>query len=302
MSMSSTGPDDGFNAALFPVDEGLMDEMVAFGGLHYPMGDPYRNRAYREWLFLANPHGRAHAAVIRHEGAIVGQAALIPIRFRLPGGSSHLGHFVVDVLTHPSHRNRRLFSRIIDAAMEEARRRGTWLLGHPNAAALRGWQRKEMQFQPPLSPSLLVPSPARQGRWVRDKGRILQAWSGFQGPPALSEMPEIDRTVEYIEWRFFRRPDKAYSAGLLLDGDSMPRAWQASTPWRHGLRLLVDHACKERTHLVAGLGTLALLPPREPQIANSVRLPVRKEIPFFLTNPAGTHVDCRRITLAASDF
>lgn len=302
MSGYIAGSDDGLDATLIPVDDGVLDEMLAFGALHYPAGDPYRSRTYREWLFLANPHGRAIAAVVRHEGALIGQAALIPVRFRMPEGGIQSGHFVVDVLTHPEHRNRRLFSRIIDAAMEGARRGGSWLLGHPNSAAMPGWKRKEMQFRPPLAPRFLVPSPFGHGRWEWNRDRILARWPDVESAVLSSDVPEIDRTADFVEWRFFRRPDKTYKTGLLLNGDAIPIAWQASTPWRHGVQLLVDHACARRTHLAAGLGKLALLPPGEESVANAFRLPVRKEVPFFLTDPSERNVDCRRVTLAASDF
>lgn len=290
------------SATLQPLDNSLLDEMLDCGVIHYPDGDAYRSRAYRQWLFMQNPHGPAVAAVIRGDGRLVGQAALIPIRFRMPGGARQHAHFVVDVLTHPDYRNQRLFSRIVDMTKEAASRNGTWLMGHPNAAALRGWQRHDMHFRPALEPCILIPTPFARGRWEENPERILVGWGeGAQGL-GCDDLPEIDRTPEYIEWRFYRRPDKRYQTGLLLDQDAKPLAWQASTPWRHGLKLLVDHASAKRTALSAGRGTLALLPPSEPLVSNRLRLPVGKRVSFFLTDPAGANLDCRRVTLAASDF
>lgn len=302
MSTSSQFATESFGVELLPVDAPLLDAMLAFGAVHYAETDPYRSRAYRKWLFLQNPHGPALATIIRHGDALIGQAALIPVRFRMPGGGHQLGHFVVDVLTHPDYRNQRLFSRLIDAMKAAAARDGTWLLGHPNAAALRGWQRHEMQFRPALEPSVLLPALQPGVRWERDPARILALWQTHATLMGLGDVPEIDRTADYIEWRFHRRPDKRYRTGLLLDRDAQPLAWQADTVWRHGLKLLVDHASARPTALSAGLGTLALLPPGEPLARNAFRLPVSKRIPFFLTDPAGSDVDCRRVTLAASDF
>jgi hypothetical protein len=159
-----------------------------------------------------------------------------------------------------------------------------------------------MQFRPALEPSVLTPSVLPRGRWEQDPARILFAWDANGQGLSSGHLPEIDRTAEYIEWRFLRRPDKQYRAGLFLDRETRPIAWQATTSWRHGLSLLVDHASVKRRVFSAGLGTLALLPPGEPLVRNRFRLPVSKRIPFFLTDPDGTDVDCRRVTLAASDF
>jgi GNAT superfamily N-acetyltransferase len=150
----------------------LLGEMLEFGKLHYPEGDPYRSCSFRHWLFLENPHGAALATVIRHGKRIVGHAALIPVRFRLPGGGKRLGHFVVDVLTHPDYRNQRLFSRLIELMKVASERDQTWLLGHPNAAALRGWQRHDMQFHDELAPCVLIPSPF-SGKGARPHPRRL---------------------------------------------------------------------------------------------------------------------------------
>ena len=286
-----------------PLDQALIAEMLEFGKVHYPDGSPYSRLEYRKWLYLDNPHGRACAPLIRARGRLVGQAVMVPVWFRLADGRRQLGRFVVDVLTHPDFRNQRLFSRIIESARNACAQENAWLLGHPNAAALKGWQRMGMQFKPDLAPNVLVPWPGLRGRWLRSPAGILQQWDDFMDRLSLqSDAPEIDRTPEYIEWRFCRCPDRKYRLGLFVDGHGLPLAWQSTTSWRKGLSLLVDHACIGRRPLSAGFGTLALLPPAGRDVVNALRLPVRKRIPFFLTSPRGEAVDCHRVTLAASDF
>lgn len=284
------------------VDARLLQEMLEFGAVHYPEDDPYRSRGYREWLFFANPHGRARAVLIRSGDRLVGQAALIPVRFHTAGGGARQGYFVVDVLTHPQHRNMKLFSRIIDAAMDLVRADGALLMGHPNKAALRGWQRKAMQFQAPLRPRAMLPVVAG-GCTLRSRADVLAAWSDLdlriaETAPAL----ELVRSRDYIDWRFFQRPDKIYRVALRVDRQGMPLAFHATTPWRHGIQLLVDHWTHGRRALAAPFPTLAMLPAADHTIANVIPLPLSKEVPYFVTDPAGANHDSSRITLAASDF
>ena len=47
---------------------------------------------------------------------------------------------------------------------------------------------------------------------------------------------------------------------------------------------------------------LAMLPASDRAITNAIRLPLSKEVPYFVTDPADAGHDFSRITLAASDF
>ena len=302
---ADTEAQSSFNLApseLLEVDARLLQEMLEFGAVHYAEDDPYRSGGYREWLFFANPHGRARAVLIRSGNRLVGQAALIPVRFQTSGGGARQGYFVVDVLTHPEYRNMKLFSRIIDAAMDFVRAEGALLMGHPNKAALRGWQRKAMQFQAPLRPRAMLPLVAG-GRTLTSRADVLAAWPDLsrriaEAAPAL----ELVRSRDYIDWRFFQRPDKTYRVALRVDRQGMPLVFHATTPWRHGIQLLVDHWADGRRVLAAPFPTLAMLPASDHAITNAIRLPLSKEVPYFVTDPADAGHDFSRITLAASDF
>lgn len=296
-------PQDAIESALIrDIDGVLLREMLAFGQLHYASDDPYASVKYREWLYLANPAGAARAVVIRHEGRLIGQAALVPVHLRLPGEGCRLGYFVVDVLTHPDFRNLRLFSRIIDAAMDHVKGEGSLLLGHPNKAALRGWQRKGMAFQPPLRPHILRPA-FGASRWLTAETDVMGMWPDLEARINESSCdPELARSSDYMRWRFFDRPDKRYSVGVGLDREGAPVAFKVTVSWRHGMRLLVDHWCDGRRAIRILHPTLALLPEGERSLANAVRLPVAKEVPYFVTDPSKADAPFGRVTLAASDF
>jgi GNAT superfamily N-acetyltransferase len=253
-------------------------------------------------LFFANPHGRARAVLIRSGDRLVGQAALIPVRFQFAGGGARLGYFVVDVLTHPEYRNMKLFSRIIEAAMEFVRGEGALLMGHPNKAALRGWQRKSMQFQPSLRPRAMFPLIAG-GRTLVSRDDVLAAWPDVEQRMSEScSIPELIRSSQYVDWRFYQRPDKSYRVALRLDRHGVPVAFHATTPWRYGIHLLVDHWTDGRRALATPVPTLAMLPTNHHTVANAVRLPLSREVPYFVTDPVEQVQDLSRVTLAASDF
>ena len=289
-------------AVVEPVDAALLGEMLTFGRLHYPPGDPYTSVAYRQWLYLDNPVGTALAVLIRQRRTLIGQAALVPLHLRIPGGQIQKGYFVVDVLTHPEFRNLRLFSLIIDAAMDHVRGEGSLLLGHPNQAALRGWQRKEMTFQPPLRPHVLRPALAWQ-RWLTKEADIMAIWPDVERRIGTANGdPEIVRSIDYMRWRFLRRPDKPYTVAAGVASDGAPFAFSVTVPWRHGLALLVDHWCDGRQAIRTGRPTLALLPAGQQSVANAIRLPVAKEVPYFVTDPTSARLPFGRLTLAASDF
>ena len=303
MSAAPDSQDRMFNHAVVePIDAALLHEMLAFGRLHYPPGDPYTSVAYRQWLYLDNPAGVARAVLIRQRETLIGQAALVPLHLLVPGGQVRKGYFVVDVLTHPEFRNLRLFSHIIDAALDHVRGEGSLLLGHPNQAALRGWQRKEMTFQPPLRPHVLRPVLAWP-RWLTKEADIMAIWPDVERSiGAANGNPEILRSIDYMRWRFLRRPDKPYSIAVGVARDGAPFAFSVTVQWRHGLALLVDHWCDGRQAIRTGRPTLALLPAGQQSVANAVRLPVAKEVPYFVTDPTCAGLRYGRLTLAASDF
>ena len=89
MSAAPDSQDRMFNHAVVePIDAALTHEMLAFGRLHYPPGDPYTSVAYRQWLYLDNPAGAARAVLIRQRETLIGQAALVPLHCQTASTSS----------------------------------------------------------------------------------------------------------------------------------------------------------------------------------------------------------------------
>ena len=289
----------------------LIAEMIAFGASHYPVGNPNLDVNYFRWLCLQNPAGVAQAVVIRVEGRLVGQAIMVPVDLAHAAVSVR-GYFVVSVLTHPEYRNRRLFSTIIDAASTFVSGRGEWLLGHPNAAALPGWKRKQMTFREPLVPHMagLRLGLGSRIEVIRTEAELQQVWPEITARMAIVDERAVSvmRSTEYMLWRFMRRPDKHYRLGISRTETGEPAGFFSTTQWKHHLDLVVDHGCcLGNIHANHVDRPAIVMLPREVGTAKAGslaawRLPVRKTMPFFATTFAADNFRFGGVTLAASDF
>ncbi len=293
------------------VGEQLIAQMIAFGAGNYPPSDPNLDVGYLRWLCIENPCGNAQAVVIRADDRLVGQAILVPVNLAT-GDCVTRGYFVVNVLTDPEYRNRRLFSTIIDAAKEFVSGRKEWLLGHPNAAALPGWTRKEMTFRTSLAPHLCGMGFAigRKVEVIDTEAGLMMEWPGIESCLGSNNdrQVRIVRTLEYMRWRFMRRPDKHYRLGMCRGNGGRPLGFYVATRWKHHLDLVVDHGrCNgSRDKLRVARPAIVMLPWERGRIIPSdvaaVRLPVRKTFPFFATTFVADELCFDDLTLAASDF
>lgn len=311
MNLKETPPLPPLIPEIVAVTEHLIEEMIAFGKSTYPPGDPNLDVAYLRWLCIQNPCGSALAIVIREHGCLVGQAIMVPVDLAA-GSSASRGYFVVNVLTHPEFRNRRLFSTIIDAAKEFVSGRQEWLLGHPNAAALPGWKRKEMTFRTPLVPHLsgLCFGISQRIEIIDTEPALMRVWPDIDACVGSNGGRHVRllRTLDYMLWRFMRRPDKHYRLGLCRGKDDSLLGFFVATRWKHHLDLIVDHgSCNARGAKVRVDRPAIVMLPRErerviPSHIASSRLPIRKIMPFFATTFFPDDLCFDDITLASSDF
>lgn len=299
-----------FESSIESVTRALLRPIIEFGGIHYPPDSPNIDEAYLEWLCLRNPAGVAFAAVIRHGGRMVGLALLVPMDLSLDGRQRR-AYFVVNVLTHPEYRNMRLFSRLIDVMKAFCASRGEWLMGHPNAAALPGWKRKEMTFRDPLVPMIggLDFGLGCRTAHVSDEHALRDGWRAFTEPMVVGKNEvTICRTAEFMRWRFLLRPDRSYRIAISHDRKGKLAGFSVTRHFKPGLRLLVDHGVVAGGAKALSLDRpcIAMVPSgRDRDIGAEIRclrIPARKQMPFFATTFDGESADFSRISLAASDF
>jgi predicted N-acetyltransferase YhbS len=86
-------------------------------------GATYLTPRYLEWIYLANPDGRAVGCNAWHGGELVGHMAAMAMTGRVEGEAMP-GLFFLNGAIHPEHRGKKLQSRISGAMFEDAVRQG----------------------------------------------------------------------------------------------------------------------------------------------------------------------------------
>ncbi len=110
----------------------------------------YPNRGYdREkwlrwwcWMYKANPAGEGRIWLAEHDGKIVGQYAVIPVKLKI-GNEIILGLQSVDTMTHPDYRRQKMFETLTKKVYDEAEREGIFIVyGFPNQFSYPGFVKK----------------------------------------------------------------------------------------------------------------------------------------------------------------
>lgn len=301
---------------LVGVDHSTMEDMQHLSEHYFPEGHPARDLRYLDWLYVQNPFGRANAVLARLNHEVTAMMVLVPVRFWCKG-SLHDAHFVVNVLSHPQHRNRNLFVKLIRHALASLPP-ATWLIGHPNEAARPGWLRTKMRFRQPYAlrlvvPSLSLPGQPRVIRDCREDNLSSLDFSAIDGHQRGSTVPLIAVTPHYLAWRFLRHPRKRYRLDVQCDRDVVV-SYCIQKYMKLGVSMVVDWRATDgrllRPSLFRG-PTLAPVPSSDSGAAAplaQVSLPLnflKKRYQFFgtpLSAEAEDFADWGAFTFAATDF
>lgn len=268
--------------------------------------------AYLRWLCVENPYRAAKVAAIRSDDRLAAISLMIPVPLQL-GASAGTGYFIVEVLTHPDFRGKGLFSRLIEAMKAECSKEGSWLLGHPNRAALPGWTKKGMKFGNELVPRVLVPtlSPRRfrticndvAGWRHTDLSQIVEL---ANSSTSSAMRPVVAPDESFFRWRFGSRPGVHYRLSA-LQRRGRAVAYVVSKAFKPGVELAVDWAIPTPV-LWTSIGRPTILPLSQSAFrplwgAFPANIPITKKMmPVFATPPDGSQSDTDGLTLIASDF
>jgi hypothetical protein len=137
--------------------------------------DPVRLRPeVWRWQFVDNPAGAGWVRLADHDGAVVGQYAAIPTRFRVRAGATPATRVFAmscDTMTHPRYQRQGMFVTLAqDLYRDVAEAHGvTTVWGFPNDASRPGFVGKLGWFDVHLFPTLVKPLASRHvlARWVR---------------------------------------------------------------------------------------------------------------------------------------
>ena len=203
------------------VNEALISELKDFYRCYYSEKNRFFTDGYLSWLLLKNPHGEGISVNIRLDCNIVANMFLIPVKL-IKKGESKLAYYVVDVLSHPNHRDKNLFVKMIRRAIEMTKEKGLCLIGHPNSNALPGWKRAKMSFQPNFVSYMSRPGICWKKKIVSSSKQISK-----KDRMDLSLLIENNRTLiinadaDFIIWKYINCPSKKYKVELLYKGSNI---------------------------------------------------------------------------------
>lgn len=292
-------------------EEGMTPNLMRLFQTYFDDGSNLLNPNYIKWLYQQNPFGRAKVVYICQDDQWVGFMALIPVILR-KNSDDLSAYFVVNVLVDPSHQGRNLFARMITAACEFAKNEKSALLGHPNAAAHKFWQRKKMHFHEELRPALVMPG---LSRWAITSQKVNSSDIIDGASHFLRKIGNENRhwkvllTPEYLQWRFLEHPSNCYTVQVLSKNERVIGV-QITKRLRTGANLLIDQFVEARfkDQALARLPifTVCFVPDAIVSEMTSAlfRLPIKKRIPFFLTNFSEKILseDASEMLLTASDL
>ncbi len=294
-------------------DSSHITSLIGLGNRYYPDGHPALSKDFLKWFYLDNPYGPATLVIAHEEDLWIGLIALIPTVLECKG-KLQKACFAVNVLTHPDHRTKNLFVKMIKCARQTLAEQGVWLLGHPNANAVPGWKRQKMDFRDPLHLYLAKFNwilPFRNTRRISSLEQLRELPSDFW--QSLTERPDthLKYTPEFIAWRFLDAPHRKYVVSAVESRGNL-LGLRVTRRFKGPVDLMVDFVAP-----VSMLGDVLSSVSRPTLVmhsgfgcaANEIdrgcwKLPLRRAFPFFMTTWDGTSIvdGLSGITLAASDF
>lgn len=270
---------------------GMMPQIVSLFSSFFPPQDRLLTSDYNNWLYLENPFGVAQVVSVTDGTDWVGFMALIPIVFERRD-SQLKAYFGVNVLVHPQYFGKNIFGRMIVAAREHVAKEGAALMGHPNDMAVVMWRRKKMHFHNPLRPAWLGPQSPGRGvkRNIVDHLELdSPLWGALKKQRQESTQWQLQISPEFLTWRFLKHPTNHYRV-YWLETDGQAVGVQITKSMRHAIHLLLDSFVLSPYARRAQRGlpwlTLSMRPRNNGDWFNDGfwSLPVKKQMPFFLTN------------------
>lgn len=280
--------------------------------MHYVEGHPVFNDEFLSWIYLENPAGIAKLIVASEGDEWIGVMALIPIVLECDEPQS--AYFVIHVLTHPEHRKKNLFVKMIRFARDELSNQGVWLLGHPNASAKPFWKRQKMEFRDSLFiyfAKIRIPFSGYKESRIKSFNQLKQLPEEFWKELSRISNVHIKYSPEFIAWRFLDAPHKEYIVTSVEKNGNL-LGLRVTRRYKGPIDLMIDcigtkeamgdllkSAYRPTLIMHSGVGSS-----EEAILSSSLRIPVKREIPFFVTTWQCKELDfdVTGITLAASDF
>lgn len=293
-------------------DSSHFSSLIHLGSTYYPPEHPVLTKEYLNWLYLENPAGPATLIVAHENNLWIGLIVLIPVLLEY-AGQVQKACYAVNVLTHPEHRGKNLFVKMIKHAREVLSNDQIWLLGHPNVNAIPGWKRQKMEFKDPLHLYLSkfsFPFSSICENHINNSMQLHAIPTVFWSDLAYRSDVHLKYTPEYITWRFINAPHRKYVVTILKKNNKI-LGLRITRPFKGPVDLLVDvvgqlgdfgyllsHVRKPTLVMHPGLGSAKTMVDKA-----CWKLPFKRQFPFFASKwDNQVDLDMTGITLAASDF
>jgi hypothetical protein len=279
---------------------------------YYDENHPILSDDYLNWIYLENPAGKATLVLVEEDQIYIGVIALIPLVLQV-NGKSQQGCFAINVLTHPEHRKKSLFVKMIKFAKTYLTEKNIWLLGHPNKNALPGWKRQKMQFKPELSaymPKFKWPFSSYKSTKITNVAQLEELPETFWQQQMPEDTVYLDNSLAFISWRYLNAPFSNYTINLIKHKNKAV-GLTITKSFKGPVQLMVHYTAYNNTIdqvIRTNQPTLIMSSPTgnyaEKLRAGCWKLPLDKKIPFFLSSwkSEQDHYDFSSLTLAVCDL
>lgn len=289
------------------------ESLIELGHSYYPVNHPVLTNEFLKWFYIDNPEGNATLIVAHEENLWMGIIVLIPVMLECPSGQLQKACYAVNVLTHPDHRTKNLFVKMIRHTRDILSNNNIWLLGHPNTNAIPGWRRQKMEFRDPLHLYLAkfnLPFSSIYTNRIVSLDQLLKIPLSFWSVLTDRHDVHIRYTPEFIAWRFLDAPHRKYVVSTVYKSEEF-LGLHVTRRFKGPIDLMVDFITPSR---MAGDVCSSVWRPTLVMHSNTGtagteirkgcwKLPVKRQFPFFVTTWEQEDVfDMSGITLAASDF
>ncbi|MDM2741781.1 GNAT family N-acetyltransferase [Citrobacter sp. Cu096] len=203
--------------ALEKADLKLITELKVFYKCYYSEDNKLFNEKYLPWLLHDNPHGEGISVNIKIDNELVANMFLIPVRLIQDGSEKH-AYYATDVLTHPTHRDKNLFVKLIRRSIEYLKEQNACLIGHPNNNALPGWKRTKMHFQPIINSFLSKTSVLNKRKLVTDASQVKESEKqSIINMLCCSSNLIVASDMDFLTWRYINHPVRKYHVEFIYD-------------------------------------------------------------------------------------
>ncbi|OEF64767.1 hypothetical protein OAA_10265 [Vibrio cyclitrophicus 1F175] len=192
--------------------EQYFDKLLCFYKTHYESSNRIFKNDYLKWLLLDNPNGSGQCVTVTLNDEIIGNFFLVATSVTV-NGVVKKGYFATDVLTHPEHRDKNLFVKMIRKSITYLKEEKKFIVGHPNKNAIPGWKRTKMEFGPEMSSFISKPKKPFSNIKIKElntKKALFDLRCEVSDLINNSNDSIVNADVDYIYWRFLKHPNQKY--------------------------------------------------------------------------------------------